>query len=65
MECFGRLFTDDICISHTADNEASFEIWINIDLQYLTEWYKKWLLKVNPNKTHIMIFLRSKNPPVI
>jgi hypothetical protein len=38
-------------------DEASFKKLRNID--NFNDWYEKWLLKLNSNKTNIMIF--SKN----
>ena len=48
---------DYTSIGHFAPDEASFEKLRNID--NFNDWYEKWLLKLNSNKTNIMIF--SKN----
>ncbi|KAK6183707.1 hypothetical protein SNE40_011134 [Patella caerulea] len=52
----GRLFADDTSIGHVASNYNTLENIINLDLNYLNEWSKKWLVKFNPNKTDIMVF---------
>jgi hypothetical protein len=56
MTGFGRLFADDTCIGHTAHNEENVHTLISTDLEYLTAWSYRWLVKFNPNKTNIMIF---------
>ena len=53
---FGRLFADDTCIGHTAHNEEYLHTLISTDLEHLTAWSYRWLVKFNPNKTDIMIF---------
>jgi hypothetical protein len=37
---------------HTAHNEDNL---ISTDLEYLTAWSYRWLVKLNPNKTDIMM----------
>ena len=54
---FGRFLADYTSIGHFAPDEASFKKLRNID--NFNDWYEKWLLKLNSNKTNIMIF--SKN----
>jgi hypothetical protein len=56
MTGFGRLFADDTCIGHTTHNEKHLHTLISTDLEYLTAWSYRWLVKFNPNKTNIMIF---------
>jgi hypothetical protein len=29
---------------------------VNLDLAYLKDWSKRWLVKFNQNKTEIMVF---------
>ena len=48
---------DYTSIGHFSPDEASFKILRNID--NFNDWYEKWLLRLNSNKTDIMIF--SKN----
>ena len=59
MTGFGRLFADDTCIGHTAHNEENLHTLISTDLEYLTAWSYRWLVKFNPNKTYIRIFSTS------
>ena len=56
MSGFGRLFADDTSIGHTAPDESTLKNSISRDLDYLSKWSEKWLVKFNPNKTDIMIF---------
>jgi len=57
---FGRFFADYTSIGHFASDEASFKKLRNID--NLNDWYEKWLLKLNSNKTDIMIFSKNIKP---
>jgi hypothetical protein len=59
MTGFGRLFADDTCIGNTAHNEENLHNLISTDLEYLTAWLYRWLVKFNPNKTYIRIFSTS------
>jgi hypothetical protein len=52
----GRLFADDTSIGHTAHDETTLKNMINIDLKYIQEWSKRWLVTFNPSKTDIMVF---------
>ena len=57
---FGILFADYISIGHSAPDEASFKKLRNID--NFNDWYEKWLLRLNWNKTDIMIFSKNIKP---
>ena len=52
----GRLCADDTSIGHTAHDETILRNMINIDLRYIQEWSKRWLVTFNPSKTDIMVF---------
>ena len=52
----GRLFADDTSIGHTAHDENTLKNMINIDLKYIQKWSRRWLVKLNPSKTDIMVF---------
>ena len=41
---------------HTAHNDDNLHTLISTDLEYLTAWSDRWLVKLNPNKTDIMMF---------
>jgi sarcosine oxidase/L-pipecolate oxidase len=51
-----RLFVDDTSIGHIANDKDSLQIMVNLDLVYLNDWSKYWLVKFNQNKTEIMVF---------
>jgi hypothetical protein len=51
-----RLFADDTSIGHIANDKDSLQIMVNLDLAYLNDWLKHWLLKFNQLKTEIMVF---------
>ena len=51
----GRLFADDTCIGHMTHNEENLYTLISTDLEYLNAWSYRWPVKLNPNKTDIMI----------
>ena len=55
MTGFGRLFADDTCIGHMTHNEENLYTLISTDLEYLNAWSYRWPVKLNPNKTDIMI----------
>jgi hypothetical protein len=46
MTGLGRLFAND---------KDSLQDLVNLDLAYLNEWSKRWLVKFNQNKTEIMV----------
>jgi hypothetical protein len=48
-----RLFADDASIANDKD---SLQDMVNLDLAYLKDWSKRWLVKFNQNKTEIMVF---------
>ena len=58
MTGFSRLFADDTSIGHTAHNEENLHTCtlISTDLEYLNAWSYRWLVKLNSNKTDIMMF---------
>ena len=43
-------------LGHTTYNEENIYTLISTDLEYLSAWSCRWLVKLNPNKTDIMIF---------
>jgi hypothetical protein len=52
----GRLFADDTSIGHIAQDESTLRNMINTDLNYINKLSNRWLLKLNPTKTEIIIF---------
>jgi hypothetical protein len=43
-------------IGHIANDKDSLQDMVNLDLAYLKDWSKRWLVKFNQNKTEIMVF---------
>jgi nuclear transport factor 2 (NTF2) superfamily protein len=60
MTGLGRLFADDTSIGHIANDKYSLQDMVNLDLAYLKDWLKRWLVKFNQNKTEIMVFSSRK-----
>jgi hypothetical protein len=56
MTSLGRLFADDTSIGHIANDKDSLQDMVNLDLAYLKDWPKRWLVKFNQNETEIMVF---------
>ena len=58
MTGLGRLFADDTWIGHIANDKDSLQDVVNLDLAYLKDWSKRWLVKFNQNKkkNEIMVF---------
>ena len=56
MTGLGRLFADDTSIGHIENDKDSLQDMVNLDLAYLKDWSKRWLVKFNQNKTEIMVF---------
>lgn len=54
------LFADDTTIHHTHENIDILFANMNIDLNYVTEWFKANKLSLNTLKTHFILF-HSKN----
>ena len=52
----GRRFADDTSIGHIAQDDSTQRNVINIDLNHLNKWSNRWLLKLNPTKSEIIIF---------
>ena len=60
MTGLGRLFADGTSIGHIANDKDSLQSMVNLDLAYLKDWSKRWLVKFNQNKTQIMVFSARK-----
>jgi hypothetical protein len=63
MTGLGRLFADDTSIGHIANDKDSLQDMVNLDLAYLKDWSKRWLVKFNQNKTEIMVFSSRDTKP--
>ena len=55
MTGLGRLFADDTWIGHIANDKDSLQDLVNLDLAYLNDWSKRWLVKFNQNKSEIIV----------
>jgi hypothetical protein len=44
MTGLGRLFADDTSIGHIANDKDSLQDLVNLDLAYLNDWSKRWLV---------------------
>jgi hypothetical protein len=55
MTGLDRLFADDTWIGHIANDKDSLQDLVNLDLAYLNDWSKRWLVKFNQNKSEIMV----------
>lgn len=51
-----RLFADDTSIGHVAHDDATLMNMTNMDLENISKWSNDWLVKLNPDKTDIMVF---------
>ena len=45
MTGLGR-FADDTSIGHIANDKNSLQEMVNLDLAYLNDWSKRWLVKL-------------------
>ena len=51
-----RLFADDTSIREKSYEINSLKSTVHIDLNNISVWANKWLVKMNPNKTEIVYF---------
>ena len=51
-----RLFADDTSLSYSSRYPNTIEDVMNIDLETVSLWSKRWLVNFNPNKTKALIF---------
>lgn len=63
--CKIHLFADDVQIYLCSNNVSITELarLINLDLQNIFQWSERNLLPLNPVKSHVMFFNRSRNNP--
>jgi hypothetical protein len=45
-----------VITKNIANDKDSLQDMVNLDLAYLKDWSKRWLVKFNQNKTEIMVF---------
>ena len=54
-----RLFADDTSLYIVVEHPETAALRLNIDLEIISDWAKKWLVSFNPNKTETMILSRK------
>ncbi len=58
-----RLFADDTSLCIVVDDPQVAGHILQSDIDKITNWSKKWLVKFNPAKTESMIISRKINRP--
>jgi len=61
VNCGIKLFADDTLIYTIDDGSKNTTISLNQNLENINSWAKKWLIKFNPTKTHLMTISNLKN----
>ena len=56
-----RLYADNNSLQYADKNVNNIECLLNHDLKILGKWSKDWLLQLNPNKTKVHFFGKSKH----
>jgi hypothetical protein len=58
------MFADDTCLLIEVDDPNETANMVNQDLESISQWAKKWLVKFSPPKTEEMIISNKRNKPV-
>jgi hypothetical protein len=58
------LYADDTSLLDIVDDPIQTAIKLNDDLELINMWTKKWLVKINPDKTKSMIFSVKRQKPL-
>jgi hypothetical protein len=58
------MFADDTCLLIEVDDPIETANLINEDLESISQWAKKWLVKFSPPKTEEMIISNKRNKPI-
>ena len=58
-----RLFADDTSLYIIVEQPETAALQLNLDLEIISDWAKRWLVSFNPNKTEAMIISRKVNKP--
>ena len=58
------LFADDTSLFIVVDNPMTAAVYLNFDLNVISQWAASWLVLFNPTKTESLIFTRKLNKPV-
>ena len=59
-----RLFADDTSLFIVVNNPMTAAVYLNSDLNVISQWAASWLVLFNPTKTESLIFTRKLNKPV-
>ena len=59
-----RLFADDTRLFIIVENPDMTAELLNMDLEKITEWAKRWLVTFNPTRTESLLISRKINQPV-
>ena len=59
-----RLFADDTSLFIIVENPDMAAELLNMDLEKIMEWAKRWLVTFNPTKTESLLISRKINQPV-
>jgi hypothetical protein len=58
------LYADDTSLLDIVDDPIQTATKLNDDLKLINMWTKKWLVKINPDKTKSMIFSVKRQKPL-
>ncbi len=61
LDCLTRLFADDSSLGLASHDRLIIERELNLNLERLRAWAKRWLITFNPDKTEAIIFSFQKN----
>ena len=59
-----NLFADDTCLSMVVGNPNAAGTILQSDINKITLWADKWLVKFNPSKSESLIITRKSNMPM-
>ena len=62
--CNIRLFADDTSVCLVVENPDTAAELLNLDLDKIMAWAKKWLVRFNPVKTEAFLASRKLNKPI-
>jgi hypothetical protein len=58
------MFADDTCLLIEVEDPTEAANMVNEDLESISQWAKKWLVKFSPPKTEEMIISNKRNKPI-
>ena len=58
-------YADDITLVCTGGNVAQLQHQMQLFLDVLSEWFSRWDLKINPNKSSFQVFSRARRVPAL